>query len=59
LAANAIARDSGSGRIGRDSLKEVQDVIWMNALSGQRQYPIRTAVHLYVVRTFRTFGLGI
>jgi hypothetical protein len=39
LAANAIARDSGSGRTGRDSLKEVQDVIWINTLSGQPQYP--------------------
>jgi hypothetical protein len=43
LAAKAIGRDSGSGRTGRDSLKEVQDVIWINALSGQQQYPIRTA----------------
>jgi acyl-CoA reductase-like NAD-dependent aldehyde dehydrogenase len=33
-------RDSGRGRTGPDSLKEFQDVIWINAHSGQRQYPI-------------------
>ena len=33
-------RDSGWGRTGPDSLKEFQDVIWINAHSGQRQYPI-------------------
>jgi acyl-CoA reductase-like NAD-dependent aldehyde dehydrogenase len=32
-------RDSGWGRTGPDSLKEFQDVIWINAHSGQRQYP--------------------
>src|SRR5580693_7305132 len=33
-------RDSGWGRTGPDSLKEFQDLIWINAHSGQRQYPI-------------------
>jgi acyl-CoA reductase-like NAD-dependent aldehyde dehydrogenase len=33
-------RDSGWGRTGPDSLKEFQDVIWINAHSGQRQFPI-------------------
>lgn len=33
-------RDSGWGRTGPDSLKEFQDVIWINSHSGQRQYPI-------------------
>jgi acyl-CoA reductase-like NAD-dependent aldehyde dehydrogenase len=33
-------RDSGWGRTGPDSLKEFQDVIWISAHSGQRQYPI-------------------
>ena len=33
-------RDSGWGRTGPDSLKEFQDVIWINAHSGQRHYPI-------------------
>jgi acyl-CoA reductase-like NAD-dependent aldehyde dehydrogenase len=33
-------RDSGWGRTGPDSLKEFQDVIWINCHSGQRQYPI-------------------
>jgi len=33
-------RDSGLGRTGPDSLKEFQDVIWINSHSGQRQYPI-------------------
>jgi len=33
-------RDSGWGRTGPDSLKEFQDVIWINAHSGQRKYPI-------------------
>ena len=33
-------RDSGWGRTGPDSLKEFQDVIWINAHSGQKQYPI-------------------
>ncbi|HEX4423347.1 MAG TPA: aldehyde dehydrogenase family protein [Kofleriaceae bacterium] len=32
-------RDSGWGRTGPDSLKEFQDVIWINTHSGQRQYP--------------------
>src|SRR5258705_899127 len=32
-------RDSGWGRIGADSLKEFQDLIWINSHSGQRQYP--------------------
>jgi acyl-CoA reductase-like NAD-dependent aldehyde dehydrogenase len=32
-------RDSGWGRTGPDSLKEFQDEIWINAHSGQRQYP--------------------
>jgi acyl-CoA reductase-like NAD-dependent aldehyde dehydrogenase len=32
-------RDSGWGRTGPDSLKEFEDVIWINAHSGQRQYP--------------------
>jgi acyl-CoA reductase-like NAD-dependent aldehyde dehydrogenase len=33
-------RDSGWGRTGPDSLKEFQDLIWINSHSGQRQYPI-------------------
>jgi acyl-CoA reductase-like NAD-dependent aldehyde dehydrogenase len=33
-------RDSGWGRTGPDSLKEFQDVVWINSHSGQRQYPI-------------------
>jgi acyl-CoA reductase-like NAD-dependent aldehyde dehydrogenase len=33
-------RDSGWGRTGPDSLKEFQDLIWINAHSGQRQFPI-------------------
>jgi acyl-CoA reductase-like NAD-dependent aldehyde dehydrogenase len=33
-------RDSGWGRTGPDSLKEFQDVIWINSHTGQRQYPI-------------------
>src|SRR5471030_1464399 len=33
-------RDSGWGRTGPDSLKEFQDVIWINSHSAQRQYPI-------------------
>src|SRR6202790_8668 len=33
-------RDSGWGRTGPDSLKEFQDVIWINSHSGRRQYPI-------------------
>lgn len=33
-------RDSGWGRTGPDSLKEFQDVIWINSQSGHRQYPI-------------------
>ena len=33
-------RDSGWGRTGPDSLKEFQDVIWINSHSGQRRYPI-------------------
>lgn len=33
-------RDSGWGRTGPDSLKEFQDVIWINSHSDQRQYPI-------------------
>lgn len=32
-------RDSGWGRTGPDSLKEFQDLIWINSHSGQRQYP--------------------
>ena len=32
-------RDSGWGRTGPDSLKEFQDVIWINSHSGQRHYP--------------------
>jgi acyl-CoA reductase-like NAD-dependent aldehyde dehydrogenase len=32
-------RDSGWGRTGPDSLKEFQDVIWINSHSGRRQYP--------------------
>jgi acyl-CoA reductase-like NAD-dependent aldehyde dehydrogenase len=32
-------RDSGWGRTGPDSLKEFQDVIWINSHSGKRQYP--------------------
>jgi acyl-CoA reductase-like NAD-dependent aldehyde dehydrogenase len=32
-------RDSGWGRTGPDSLKEFQDVIWINSHSGQRAYP--------------------
>ena len=32
-------RDSGWGRTGPDSLKEFQDVIWINSHSGQRNYP--------------------
>lgn len=32
-------RDSGWGRTGPESLKEFQDVIWINAHSRQRQYP--------------------
>ena len=32
-------RDSGWGRTGPESLKEFQDVIWINSHSGQRQYP--------------------
>jgi acyl-CoA reductase-like NAD-dependent aldehyde dehydrogenase len=33
-------RDSGWGRTGPDSLKEFQDVVWINSHSGPRQYPI-------------------
>jgi acyl-CoA reductase-like NAD-dependent aldehyde dehydrogenase len=33
-------RDSGWGRTGPDSLKEFQDLIWINAHSGHRQFPI-------------------
>jgi Aldehyde dehydrogenase family len=33
-------RDSGWERTGPDSLKEFQDVIWINSLGGRRQYPI-------------------
>jgi acyl-CoA reductase-like NAD-dependent aldehyde dehydrogenase len=32
-------RDSGWGRTGPESLKEFQDLIWINTHSGQRQYP--------------------
>jgi acyl-CoA reductase-like NAD-dependent aldehyde dehydrogenase len=32
-------RDSGWGRTGPDSLKDFQDVIWINSHSGQRHYP--------------------
>jgi hypothetical protein len=35
-------RHSGWGRTGPDSLKEFQDVIWINSHSGQRPYPFRT-----------------
>src|SRR5882724_9924507 len=33
-------RDSGWGRTGPESLREFQDLIWINSHSGQRQYPI-------------------
>ena len=33
-------RDSGWGRTGPDSLKEFQDVIWINSHSGQHRFPI-------------------
>jgi acyl-CoA reductase-like NAD-dependent aldehyde dehydrogenase len=33
-------RDSGWGRTGPESLREFQDLIWINAHSGQRQFPI-------------------
>jgi acyl-CoA reductase-like NAD-dependent aldehyde dehydrogenase len=33
-------RDSGRGRTGPDSLKEFQDIIWINSHGGQRQHPI-------------------
>ena len=33
-------RDSGWGRTGPESLREFQDVIWINSHSGQKQYPI-------------------
>jgi hypothetical protein len=33
-------RDSGWGRSGPERLKEFQDLIWINAHTGQRQYPI-------------------
>ena len=39
-AAMGGVRDSGWGRTGPDSLKEFQDVIWINSHGGQRQYPI-------------------
>jgi acyl-CoA reductase-like NAD-dependent aldehyde dehydrogenase len=32
-------RDSGWGRTGPESLREFQDLIWINSHSGQRQYP--------------------
>jgi len=32
-------RDSGWGRTGPESLKEFQDVVWINTHSGQRRYP--------------------
>lgn len=32
-------RDSGWGRTGPDSLKDFQDVVWINSHSGQHQYP--------------------
>jgi acyl-CoA reductase-like NAD-dependent aldehyde dehydrogenase len=32
-------RDSGWGRTGPRSLDDFSDVIWINAHSGQRQYP--------------------
>src|SRR5471030_2686083 len=32
-------RDSGWGRTGPESLREFQDIIWINSHSGQRQYP--------------------
>jgi len=32
-------RDGGWGRTGPDSLKEFQDLIWINSHSGQRSYP--------------------
>ena len=32
-------RDSGWGRTGPDSIADFTDVIWINTISGQRQYP--------------------
>jgi hypothetical protein len=32
-------KDSGRGRTGPDSLADFSDVIWINARSGQREYP--------------------
>jgi acyl-CoA reductase-like NAD-dependent aldehyde dehydrogenase len=32
-------RDSGWGRTGPDGIADFSDVIWINALSGQREYP--------------------
>ena len=32
-------KDSGWGRTGPDSLADFSDVIWINARSGQREYP--------------------
>ena len=41
LAVDAAAKAFPAwGRTGPDSLKEFQDVIWINSHSGQRQYPI-------------------
>jgi 3-hydroxypropanoate dehydrogenase len=37
-------RDSGWGRTPPDSLKEVQDLIWINSHNGHRQYPISAAM---------------
>ena len=37
--------ESGWGRTGPDSLKEFQDVIWINSYNGQRPYPICIAMH--------------
>jgi acyl-CoA reductase-like NAD-dependent aldehyde dehydrogenase len=32
-------KDSGWGRTGPDSIADFGDVIWINARSGQREYP--------------------
>ena len=32
-------KDSGWGRTGPDSIADFSDVIWINAHSGQREYP--------------------
>jgi hypothetical protein len=46
-------RDSGWGRTGPRSLDDFSDVIWINAHSGQRQYPFfrgSTIVTLKIIR---------